>query len=295
MQATSVSTNGKRMPTLFVPHGAGPCFFMDWNPAHAWDATARFLKSVAASLPAKPKAIVVISGHWLEDEFRVTGASQPGLIYDYNGFPAHTYELRYPAPGEPALAARIVELLGAAGMPASRDDARGFDHGVFIPLKLMFPDAQIPVVQLSLRNDLEPQALLAAGQALAGLRDEGVLIVGSGMSFHNMRGYGDARFGPISDEFDTWLSSVVESEPAQRNAALLAWEQAPSARLCHPPRGEEHLLPMLVAAGAGGDSVGHKLFSDRVMETTLSAFGFGSTSQETDDGEHDRGAGRVRE
>ncbi len=295
MQTTSVSTNGKRMPTLFVPHGAGPCFFMDWNPAHAWDATARFLKSVAASLPAKPKAIVVISGHWLEDDFRVTGASQPGLIYDYNGFPAHTYELRYPAPGDPALAARIVELLGAAGMPASRDDARGFDHGVFIPLKLMFPDAQIPVVQFSLRNDLEPQALLAAGQALAGLRDEGVLIVGSGMSFHNMRGYGDARFGPISDEFDTWLSSVVESEPAQRNAALLAWEQAPSARLCHPPRGEEHLLPMLVAAGAGGDSVGHKLFSDRVMETTLSAFGFGSTSQETDDGEHDRGAGRVRE
>lgn len=275
MQTTSVSSNDKRMPTLFVPHGAGPCFFMDWNPAHAWDATARFLKSVAASLPEKPKAIVVISGHWLEDEFRVTGASHPGLIYDYNGFPAHTYELRYPAPGDPALAARIVELLGAAGMPASRDDARGFDHGVFIPLKLMFPEAQIPVVQLSLRYDLDPQALLAAGQALAGLRDEGVLIVGSGMSFHNMRGYGDARFGPISDEFDTWLSSAIESEPEQRNAALWAWEQAPSARLCHPPRGEEHLLPLLVAAGAGGESAGGKLFSDRVMETTLSAFGFG--------------------
>ncbi|MBA1279224.1 MULTISPECIES: DODA-type extradiol aromatic ring-opening family dioxygenase [Pseudomonadaceae] len=275
MQTSSVSVNGKRMPTLFVPHGAGPCFFMDWNPSHAWDATAKFLKSVAASLPAKPKAIVVISGHWLEDEFRVTGAAHPGLIYDYNGFPAHTYELRYPAPGDPALAARIVEMLGAAGMAASRDDERGYDHGVFIPLKLMFPEAQIPVVQLSLRNDLDPQALLDAGQALAGLRDEGVLIVGSGMSFHNMRGYGDARFGPISDEFDAWLSSTVESEPTHRNAALLHWEQAPSARLCHPPRGEEHLLPLLVAAGAGGDSTGHKLFSDRVMETTLSAFGFG--------------------
>jgi len=275
MQTHGVSANGKRMPTLFVPHGAGPCFFMDWNPPHAWDATARFLKGVAASLPAKPKAIVLISGHWLEAEFRVTGGAQPGLIYDYYGFPAHTYELRYPAPGHPALAARIVELLGAAGMAASRDDERGYDHGMFIPLKLMFADAQIPVVQLSLRNDLEPQALLDAGQALAGLRDEGVLIVGSGMSFHNMRGYGDARFGPISDEFDAWLSSAVESEPTHRNAALLQWAHAPSARLCHPPRGEEHLLPLMLVAGAASDSNGRKLFSDRVMETTLSAFGFG--------------------
>ncbi len=275
MQMSDISRDGERMPTLFVPHGAGPCFFMDWNPPHAWDATARFLKSIAASLPAKPKAIVLISGHWLEDEFRVTGGAQPGLIYDYYGFPEHTYELRYPAPGNPALASRIIELLGAAGMASSRDDERGYDHGVFIPLKLMFPDAKIPVVQLSLRNDLDPQALLDAGQALAGLRDEGVLIVGSGMSFHNMRGYGDARFGPISDEFDAWLSSTVESEPMRRNAALLRWEQAPSARLCHPPRGEEHLLPLLVVAGAVGDSTGRKLFSDRVMETTLSAFGFG--------------------
>jgi len=281
MQTSNISTNSKPMPTLFVPHGAGPCFFMDWNPSHAWDATARFLKSIAASLPAKPKAIVLISGHWLEDEFRVTGGAQPGLIYDYNGFPAHTYELRYPAPGHPALAARIVELLSTAGMSASRDDERGYDHGVFIPLKLMFPEAQIPVVQLSLRNDLDPQALLDAGQALAGLRDEGVLIVGSGMSFHNMRGYGDARFGPISDEFDAWLSSAVESEPSQRNAALLAWAQAPSARLCHPPRGEEHLLPLMVAAGAGSDAGGRKLFSDRIMETTLSAFGFGFDKRET--------------
>jgi len=276
MQTTSVPSNGKRMPTLFVPHGAGPCFFMDWNPTHAWDATARFLKGISASLPEKPKAILMVSAHWLESEFRVTGAVQPGLIYDYHGFPAHTYELRYPAPGHPELASRIVELLGAAGLDASRDEARGYDHGMFIPLKLMFPDAQIPVVQLSLRKDLDPQALLEAGRALAGLRDEGVLIVGSGMSFHNMRGYGDARFGPISDEFDAWLGSVVQAPAQQREAALADWEQAPSARLCHPQGGEEHLLPLMLVAGAANDSRGRKLFSDRVMETTLSAFGFGS-------------------
>jgi len=276
MQTTSVPSNGKRMPTLFVPHGAGPCFFMDWNPTHAWDATARFLKGISASLPEKPKAILMVSAHWLESEFRVTGAAQPGLIYDYHGFPAHTYELRYPAPGHPELASRIVELLGAAGLDASRDEARGYDHGMFIPLKLMFPDAQIPVVQLSLRKDLEPQALLEAGRALAGLRDEGVLIVGSGMSFHNMRGYGDARFGPISDEFDAWLGSVVQAPAQQREAALADWEQAPSARLCHPEGGEEHLLPLMLVVGAANDSSGRRLFSDRVMETTLSAFGFGS-------------------
>lgn len=276
MQTTSVPSNGKRMPTLFVPHGAGPCFFMDWNPTHAWDATARFLKGISASLSEKPKAILMVSAHWLESEFRVTGAAQPGLIYDYHGFPAHTYELHYPAPGHPELASRIVELLGAAGLDASRDEARGYDHGMFIPLKLMFPDAQIPVVQLSLRKDLDPQALLEAGRALAGLRDEGVLIVGSGMSFHNMRGYGDPRFGPISDEFDAWLGSVVQAPAQQREAALADWEQAPSARLCHPEGGEEHLLPLMLVAGAANDSRGRKLFSDRVMETTLSAFGFGS-------------------
>ena len=274
MQTSKVSAN-KRMPTLFIPHGAGPCFFMDWNPTNAWDATARFLKGIAASLPEKPKAILMISAHWLETEFRVTGAAQPGLIYDYYGFPAHTYELRYPAPGNPDLASRIVGLLNAAGLEASREESRGYDHGMFIPLKLMFPEAQIPVLQLSLRKDLDPQALLEAGRALDQLRDEGVLIVGSGMSFHNMRGYGDPHFGPLSDEFDAWLSSTIEAPAEQREAGLVHWEQAPSARLCHPAGGEEHLLPLMLVAGAANDSQGRKLFSDRVMETTLSAFGFG--------------------
>ena len=248
---------------------------MEWNPRNAWDAMADFLKGIAATLPAKPTAIVLVSGHWLEPTFSVTSSARPGLIYDYHGFPAHTYELRYPAPGAPALARQIAALLDDASLGGEEDAQRGFDHGMFIPLKLMFTAADIPVVQLSLRRDLDPQAHLDAGRALRPLRDEGVLIVGSGMSFHNMRGYGDPRFASISDEFDDWLSAAVESAPAQRERSLLRWEQAPSARLCHPPGAEEHLLPLLVAAGAAGDSPGCKVFSDRVMQTTLSAFRFG--------------------
>ena len=165
------------MPTLFIPHGAGPCFFMDWNPADTWDRMADFLRSVAGTLPATPRVIVLVSGHWLEPGFSVTGSARPPLVYDYSGFPAHTYDLAYPAPGEPELAERIVQLLGAAGAPARMDPGRGFDHGVFIPLKLMFPKAELPVVQLSLRHDMDPAAHIEAGRALAALRDEGVLIV----------------------------------------------------------------------------------------------------------------------
>nr|MBF0686086.1 dioxygenase [Pseudomonas sp.] len=263
------------MPTFFVPHGAGPCFFMDWNPPDTWNRLASFLKSIEQSLPARPKAIVLVSGHWLEPRFSVTSGKSPELIYDYNGFPAHTYQLRYPAPGDPVLAERVTQLLGQADIPSGQDAQRGFDHGMFIPLKVMFPDAQIPVVQFSLRRDLDPRAHLEAGRALASLREQGVLIVGSGMSFHNMRGYGDARFGPVSDAFDAWLTDAVESEPERRNMLLEQWEQAPYARHCHPPRGEEHLIPLMVAAGAAAGSMGRKVYSERIMETTLSAFRFG--------------------
>ena len=130
------------------------------------------------------------------------------------------------------------------------------------------------MVQLSLRHDLDPQAHLDAGRTLAPLREEGVLIVGSGMSFHNMRGYGDPRFGPISDEFDRWLTAAVAAEAPQRLAALRDWAQAPAARLCHPPRAEEHLLPLLVVAGVAVEGVGRKVYSGRALETTLSAFQF---------------------
>lgn len=263
------------MPTWFIPHGAGPCFFMDWQPPHAWTRMAAFLKGVAATLPQRPEAILVVSAHWLEKDFMVTSAPRPELIYDYYGFPPHTYDLKYPAAGEPRLASRITELLGRENLASHPDPHRGFDHGMFIPLMLMFPDADLPVVQVSLRRDLDPDLHWRAGQALTPLRDEGVLILGSGMSFHNMRGYGDPRFGPISDQFDAWLTTSLEAEAGQRRRLLVDWAQAPGARLSHPLRAEEHLLPLMVVAGAAGDRPGQRLFSDRVMETTLSAFRFG--------------------
>ena len=263
-----------RQPTLFIPHGAGPCFFMDWNPPTAWNRMAEYLRGLADTLPERPRAIVMVSAHWLETDFRVTGAARPELIYDYYGFPPHTYELRYPAPGEPALAKRIASLLNQNGLGAQVDAQRGFDHGMFIPLKLVYPDADIPVVQLSLRHDLDPRAHLEVGRALAPLRDQGVLIIGSGMSFHNMRGYGDSRFGPLSEEFDRWLSDTVAAEPEARYQRLIDWAQAPAARQCHPPRAEEHLIPLMVVVGAAGDDPGRRAFTDRVLEVALSAFHF---------------------
>ncbi len=263
----------QRMPTMFIPHGAGPCFFMEWNPPDAWTKTADFLRDIPRTLPAPPRAILVVSGHWARPAFTVASTPHPTLIYDYHGFPPHTYSLQYDAPGSPALAARVRECLDAAGIANAADEERGFDHGVFVPLKLMFPDASIPVVALSLRNDLDARAHLDAGRALAPLRDEGVLIVGSGMSFHNMRGYGDPRFGPVSDEFDAWLAAAIE-DPERRESALAEWSRAPAARLSHPAGAEEHLLPLFVAAGAAPGATGRKVFSDRVLETTISAFRF---------------------
>jgi len=165
-------------------------------------------------------------------------------------------------------------LLQTQGIAAQQVAQRGFDHGVFIPMKLLFPEANIPVVQLSLHTSLDPVHHLLTGRALQALRDEDVLIIGSGMSFHNMRAYGNPQYAPISDEFDDWLTHAVQAEPQERDQLLAAWTQAPRARDCHPPLSEEHLLPLMTVAGAAGNSGGRKVFSDRVMETTLSAFAF---------------------
>ena len=265
----------QRMPSFYIPHGAGPCFFMDWDPPGLWDSMGDFLRAIPSMLPQRPRAIVVVTAHWEAPTFTVGSARQPAMLYDYHGFPPHTYALRYDAPGDPALAQRIASLLHDAGLPSATDAQRGFDHGTFIPLMLMFPASDIPVVQLSLRHDPNPKAHLAAGAALAPLRDEGVLIVGSGMSFHNMRAQGDARFVPISDAFDAWLSSAVQAPPDARNAALTDWESAPGARLCHPPSAEEHLLPLMVVAGAAAGDAGQRVYADRCMGISLSGYRFG--------------------
>ena len=257
-------------PTFFIPHGGGPCFFMD-DPRGVWRGMAAFLRGLPDALPARPNAILVVSGHWETDGFAFTGAEAPGLIYDYRGFPAHTYELRYDAPGAPALAARAAALLAGAGMKAAVDPGRGLDHGVFVPLKVAFPDADIPVVEMSVDRALDPALHIAAGRALAPLRDDGVLIVASGMSFHNMRAYGDPRATARSQAFDDWLTESIALDGASRAERLEAWADAPSARFAHPQ--EEHLVPLMVAAGAA-DGSGIRVYAERVLKTAISGFRF---------------------
>lgn len=262
-----------KMPAYFIPHGAGPCFFMDWNPSNTWDGMAAFLKGIAGTLPQQPAAILMVSAHWIQPEFSVTSQARPQLYYDYYGFPAHTYELKYPAPGNPELAETVLKMLNQQGVAAHADGQRDFDHGMFIPLKLMFPRADIPVVQLALKQGMDAREHLQAGRALRALREQGVLIVGSGMSFHNMRGYGDARFTEPSALFDDWLTTAVESDAGQRWQALEQWQSAPHARDCHPQGAEEHLLPLMVVAGAA-DAPGQKVYSQTLMQTVLSAYRF---------------------
>jgi len=230
-----------------------------------------FLGSVPSQLPERPKAILVISGHWETDGFALTGSARPPLLFDYANFPPHTYQLRYDAPGDPALAARAAGLLQAAGMSARIDAERGLDHGVFVPLKVAFPDASIPVVEMSVDKNLDPALHLAAGRALAPLRDEGVLILATGMSFHNMRGYGDPHFTAPSEQFDAWLTDTLTADSQTRSARLEHWEDAPSARLAHPE--EEHLLPLMIAAGAAGGA-SEKIYAEHVLKTVISGFKF---------------------
>ncbi len=265
-----------KLPTLFIPHGGGPCFFMDWTPIgpkDTWDRIATFLGGLDASLPSRPTGLLVVSAHWEAPVATVTSSPAPPLIYDYSGFPAHTYTLAWPAPGAPELAAKVARLLEAGGIACAADATRGFDHGVFVPLKVAYPEAQLPTVQLSLRAGLDPASHLAMGGALASLRDEGVLIVGSGMSYHNMRAFRTAGAHEPSARFDAWLTQAVRSEPPVREAALTAWAGAPAARECHPR--EEHLLPLLVAAGAARDDAGRSVLRDEVMGAVVSAFAFG--------------------
>ncbi len=260
------------LPALYIPHGGGPCFFMEWTPPDTWNTLGAWLRGLGGSIGAAPKAVVVISAHWEEDEFTVGGNAHPPLIYDYYGFPEHTYKIEYKAPGSPELAQKIRDLLAKAGIVSRVDPERGFDHGVFIPFKLIYPKADIPIVQLSLKAGLDPAAHAAAGRALEPLRNEGVLIVGSGMSYHNLRGFGPA-FSEASDQFDAWLTEAV-GDAKTRNKKLSEWQRAPAARVAHPR--EEHLLPLMVAAGAGGEDPGSRAFSDRIMGVTTSAYRFGA-------------------
>jgi aromatic ring-opening dioxygenase catalytic subunit (LigB family) len=265
-----------RQPTLFIPHGGGPCFWIESPPPfgpHAWDRLRDYLAGLVASLPAPPKAFLVVTAHWETDQPTVSTAAAPGMIYDYFGFPAHTYELKYPAPGAPELGRKAESLIAAAGLPVVEDGERGFDHGVFVPFLIMDPEARIPVMMLSLRRDLDPTLHIRVGEALAPLRDEGVAIIGSGMSYHDLRHFRDGD-GRDSEIFDAWLGEAMTTpDAAAREQSLIHWAEAPAGRACHPR--EEHLLPLMVVAGAAGTSRGVRDFHDVIGGKTISAFRFG--------------------
>ncbi len=244
--------------------------------AGRYDRLAAALREMPMQLSARPRAVLMVSAHWEESEFMVMSHPQPSMIYDYGGFPDYTYRIQYPAPGAPQIAQRVCDLLGSAGICAGLDTERGFDHGLYAPMAVMYPNADMPVLQLSLKKGLDPREHLALGRALAPLRHEGVLIVGSGLSYHNLRVFGPAAKAP-SAAFDGWLWQALSgSDLDQRSASLVAWEQAPSARQAHPR--EEHLLPLMVAVGAAEQELTTRVYHEQDFfgGISVSSYRFGS-------------------
>jgi aromatic ring-opening dioxygenase catalytic subunit (LigB family) len=241
-----------------------------------YDGLETYLVELGARYKHTVASILVISAHWEEARPTIHDGTSPGMLYDYGGFPEYTYSLKWSAPGNPALAARANQLLHQAGFETRTESKRGYDHGTFVPMMVAFPEATIPVVQLSLVTGLDPATHFAMGRALEPLRDEGVLIIGSGMSYHNMRGFmsGDPHALATSKRFDDWLAQTVAmTDPEQRRHSLVHWKQAPDALACHPR--SEHLLPLFIAAGAAGSDAGRRDYSGMLMGVHVASHVFG--------------------
>lgn len=267
----------RRLPTYFISHGGGPWPWLDGPFRRAFDRLERSLIDIRRELGDAPRAVLVVSGHWEEDGFAISSAEQPGMVYDYSGFPPHTYEIRYRAPGSPALARRVQALLQGGGVPARLDPERGYDHGTFSIMKPLYPGEDIPVVQLSIDRGYDPALHLRIGRLLSPLRDEGVLIVGSGLSYHNLREMRGTAGQEPSRRFDAWLQeTLVAATPAERTARLIRWEDAPLARAAHPR--EDHLIPLMAAVGAAEDEPAALVYhqDDLFGGITASSFRFGN-------------------
>jgi len=234
------------------------------------------LRGLPEAIGQTPRAVVVISAHWEEERITIQTSPKPGMLFDYHGFPDYTYRLSYPAPGAPDLAKDIHTLLTDQGIDAGLDNERGFDHGTFIPFMLIYPHAHIPIVQVSLRRDLDPSFHIRLGQALAPLAERGVLLTGSGMSYHNLRAFlAVAPEHHLSEAraFDDWLNETVGlDDTEERNRRLIRWRDAPGARAAHPR--EDHLMPLLVIAGAALKKTGRRIFADAIMDKPVSSFLF---------------------
>jgi len=263
--------NKRLSSVLYLPHGGGPLPLFG-DKGH--QKMIGFLKNIAPKL-GEPSAIVVISAHWEENQATITSNQSPSLLYDYYGFPDEAYQIEYPVPGDPILAKRLYDLLLNSGIEAKLDEQRGFDHGVFVPLKIMFPDASIPCVQLSLLNNMDPESHINLGKALSDLRKDNVLIIGSGLSFHNMGAFmsqSNLYSDPGNEAFEKWLIDTCTNESIpqhDREIGLIEWEKAPFARYCHPR--EDHLLPLHVCFGAS-NSAAKLVFDDDVLGKKTCAF-----------------------
>lgn len=264
------------LPTYFISHGGGPWPWMKHEQGGAFDQLEQSIVGVRRELRDRPKAVLMVSGHWEERGLAISSGERPGMLYDYYGFPDYTYRISYPAPGSPALAERVRDLLGEGHVSARLDPERGFDHGTFSLMQPLYPEADIPVVQLSIDRGFDPELHLEAGRLLAPLRDEGVLIVGSGLSYHNLRQRDRSAEIP-SRAFDGWLQdTLVGQQGRARTDRLERWLQAPYARTAHPR--EDHLIPLMVAVGAAEDELGACIYhqDDLLGHWSASSFRFGA-------------------
>jgi aromatic ring-opening dioxygenase catalytic subunit (LigB family) len=266
-----------RLPTYFISHGGGPWPWMTGPMRGRYATLESSLQSTAREIGPAPAAILMVSGHWEEDRFTAQSGEHPGMVYDYSGFPPEMYRIRYPAPGAPDVARRVRDLLMAAGIDAGLDPNRGYDHGTYAPLYAMYPEATVPVVQLSIKRGYDPGEHLAAGRALAPLRDDNIAIVGSGLSWHNLRMLGPAAHEP-SQAFDRWLAETMAAAPEERTDRLRHWDTAPAARVAHPD--EDHLIPLMVVVGAAEHETAHRVYYEEYFMggVTASSYRLGDSA-----------------
>jgi len=265
-----------KVPTYFISHGGGPWPWLK-KEMPFYDKLEASLVEIPKQIGILPKAILMVSAHWEESDFAVQASPKPGMIYDYGGFPEHTYHVKYSAPGSVELAARTSDLIDRAGFATHLDPVRGFDHGMYSPLAVMYPGADVPVVQLSIREDYDPEAHIELGRALQPLREQNILIIGSGLSYHNLRMFGKTETArKASKEFDDWLGGVLANpSPSERRNNLKNWESAPSARLAHPR--EDHLVPLFIAYGAADGEKCERIYheNDFMGALSVSSYRFG--------------------
>jgi 4,5-DOPA dioxygenase extradiol len=266
----SSSMRTERAQVIYFSHGGGPLPILG-DAGHK--AMIEFMERLPSQLK-RPDGVLVISAHWEESVATLLGAHNPPLFYDYYGFPDEAYQITYPAPGNPDLASKIVELLHNSNIKSRIDSERGFDHGLFIPLRLMYPQADIPSLQISLIRGLDPAAHIALGKALHRLMKENILVIGSGFSFHNMSAFsweGAKHPDPRNEAFQKWLIEVCTSSSSQKECEqrLVNWESAPNARYCHPR--EEHLIPLHVCIGMA-EKPAKVVFDDHILGKRAVAF-----------------------